>query len=68
MTASNSNERISEDLPNSASTQSFFGAAAAGDRRRVNAAVTYAPLPVWNYSHWIGTVTTPAAMVQDRPE
>jgi hypothetical protein len=68
MTASNSNELISEDLSNSASTQSFFGAAAAGDRRRVDATVTYAPLPLWNYSHWIGTVTTSAAMVQDRSE
>ena len=68
MRARNSNELSSANLPSSASTQSFFDAVAADDRRRVKATVTYAPLPVWNYSHWTGTVTSSAAMLQDRPE
>jgi hypothetical protein len=68
MTTRGSNELTSENLLNTSTTQRSFDAAAADDRRRAKATVTYAPLPVWNYSHWIGRVTSSAPMLQDRPE
>jgi len=68
MTVRSSNELASEYVPNNSLAGASCEDTAGGAHRILNATVTYAPLLVWNESHWVGTTVTSAGMVQDRLE
>lgn len=68
MTVRSSDELASENLPDNSPTRACDEGAAGGDHPMLNATVTYARLPVWNESHWVGTMVSSAAMLQDRLE
>jgi hypothetical protein len=68
MTASNGDQCISRNSPNSSLAYPPPDAVAATDDLMVNARVTYTPLAVWKDFHWTCTVTTFAPPVQDRLE
>ncbi len=68
MTASDGDQSISRNSPNSSLEHPLPDAVAATDDLMVNARVNYAPLAVWKDFHWTCTVTSFAPPVQDRLE
>jgi hypothetical protein len=68
MTVRSSNELASKYVPNNSPAGAACEDTAGGPRQILNTTVTYAPLPVWNESHWVGTTVTSAGMVRDHLE
>jgi len=66
MTASNGDQIIVRNAPNSLPAHSLSDAAAAKDHLLLHTRVTYAPLAIWKDFHWTCTVTSFAPPMQDR--